>query len=132
MSEPTFKERLRVALDQIDRTMAMPAKHKPRGGVLFLHPNCMEAEDGINIALTERVVLVLRHMFTMLGHNISVFVTYANETKVLSRTRTDEEIQEIKHLTNLAFDAFFRSNYDVDRTLTLLENENTIPRWTPD
>ena len=130
--EPTFKERVKAALNRIDNTMPMIVRPKPRGGVLFLNPKCMDAEDGNNVALTERVVLVLRHMFQMLGHRITVFVTYENETKVLSRSRTEDEIQEIKHLTNLAFDAFFQSRYDVDRTLTLLENQRIIPCWTPD
>lgn len=132
MSEPTFKERVKAALDRIDSTMPMPVRPKRLGGVLFIHPSCMENEDGMNTALTEAIVPVLRHMFTMLGHNISVFVTYANETKVIGRSREIEEVQEIKHLTNLAFRAFFDARYNTDRALTLLEDRNVIPRWTPD
>lgn len=126
---PDFSARLREALQKIDSTPTQSALPVPEklNGIVFLHPRCMEAEDGNNVQLAERMVLILKHMFYMLGHNVKVALTYNNVTKVITRRKILAETQEIKHLVNMAFMAFFASNYELDKTIILLERKKIIP-----
>jgi Flp pilus assembly secretin CpaC len=127
MSEPTFKERMAAALAKIDST-PVPAQHIK--GVLYLNPACMENEEGDNVALTVEVAAILRQVFHLLGYSVPVLITHTGATRALSRNLNIDEARTIKHITNLAFQAFFDASYDTDVTLNLLEDRGFIPRLT--
>lgn len=78
--------------------------------------------------LIKEVTSVLKVVFSRLGHNVRVYNTSALNSRVRSDHGDITEEQDIMHMTNVVFSAFFEADYDYDKTMETLEKQGLIPR----
>ena len=75
----------------------------------------------------QEIVGCLKVVFRRLGHNVRVYATTNFDCKVRSDHGDITEEQDIMHMTNVIFTAFYASDYDADKTLEALEKQGLIP-----
>lgn len=97
-------------------------------GTLVLNPKSMELEDEPNETLTDRMVIILTEVYKLLGYDVVVYKSDTYETRAWGHDESDE--QEIMHLANIAFAAFFVTKYSISRTIWLLGRKNILPSTT--